>query len=127
MAHSPPTVRNTFYARLIRLISIYEDRKDDAVRFPRRLLAEMDNLWTFFAEEGVAPTNNQAEHMLRFAVLWRKRSYSTCSEKGDRWVERILSVRQACRIRSKKTFPVLVDAMDAYFKEQTPDLAWRNS
>ena len=126
MAHSPPTVGqwNTFYARLIRLISIYEDRKDDAGRFARRLLREMDNLWTFLAEEGVAPTNNHAERMLRFAVLWRKRSYGTRSEKGDRWVERILSVRQTCRIRSKKTFPVLVDAMNAYFKEQTPDLAW---
>ena len=41
-----------------------------------------------------------------------------------RWVERILSVRQTCRIRSKRTFPVLVDAMNAFFKEQTPDLAW---
>ncbi len=126
MAHSPPTVGqwNTFYARLIRLISIYEDRKDDAGRFARRLLREIESLWTFLAEEGVDPTNNHAERMLRFAVLWRKRSYGTRSEKGDRWVERILSVRQTCRIRSKKTFPVLVDAMNAYFKEQTPDLAW---
>lgn len=126
MAHSPPTVGewNMFYARLIRLISIYEDRKDDAGRFARRLLREIENLWTFLAEEGVEPTNNHAERMLRFAVLWRKRSYGTRSEKGNRWVERILSVRQTCRIRSKKTFPVLVDAMNAYFKEQTPDLAW---
>ena len=126
MAHSPPTVGewNMFYARLIRLISIYEDRKDDAGRFARRLLREMENLWTFLVEEGVSPTNNHAERMLRFAVIWRKRSYGTRSEKGDRWVERILSVKQTCRIRSKKTFPVLVDAMRAYFKEQTPDLAW---
>ena len=35
MAYSPPTLGqwNAFYARLIRLISIYEDRKDDAGRF----------------------------------------------------------------------------------------------
>jgi len=26
--------------------------------------------------------------MLRFAVLWRKRSLGTVSEKGDRWIER---------------------------------------
>jgi transposase len=84
----------------------------------------MDNLWPFLAEEGVAPTHNHAERMLGFAVLWRKRSYGTRSEKGNRWVERILSVRQTSRIRSKKTYPVLVDAVNAYFKEQTPDLAW---
>ena len=126
MAHSPPTSGqwNAFYARLIRLISIYEDRKDDAGRFARRLLREIESLWTFLVEEGVAPTNNHAERMLRFAVLWRKRSYGTRNEKGDRWVERILSLRQTCRLRSKTTYPVLVDAMRAYFKEQTPDLAW---
>jgi transposase len=126
MAHSPPTVGewNAFYARLIRLISIYEDRKDDAGRFARRLLREIESLWTFLVEEGVAPTNNHAERMLRFAVLWRKRSYGTRGEKGDRWVERILSLRQTCRLRSKKTYPVLVDALRTYFKEQSPDLAW---
>jgi transposase len=126
MAHSPPTTGqwNAFYARLIRLISTYEDRKDDAGRFARRLLREIESLWTFLVEEGVAPTNNHAERMLRFAVLWRKRSYGTRGEKGDRWVERILSLRQTCRLRSKRTYPVLVDALRAYFKEQPPDLAW---
>ncbi len=126
MAHSSPTSGqwNAFYARLIRLISTYEDRKDDAGRFARRILREIESLWTFLVEEGVAPTNNHAERMLRFAVLWRKRSYGTRSEKGDRWVERILSLRQTCRIRSKQTYPVLVDAMRAYFKEQAPNLAW---
>ena len=126
MAHSPPTQGqwNAFYARLIRLISIYEDRKDDAGRFVRRLHREIECLWTFLVEEGVAPTNNHAERMLRFAVLWRKRSYGTRSDKGNRWVERILSLRQTCRLRNKRTYPVLVDAMGAYFKEQSPDLAW---
>ena len=126
MANSPPTQGqwNAFYARLVRLISIYEDRQDDAGRFARRLLREIEHLWTFLVEEGVAPTNNHAERMLRFAVLWRKRSYGTRSEKGNRWVERILSLRQTCRLRNKKTYPVLVDAMRAYFKEQSPDLAW---
>jgi len=46
------------------------------------------------------------------------------SEKGDRWVERILTFRQTCRIRSKKDFLVLVDAVNVYFKKQTPVLAW---
>ena len=126
MAHSPPTQGqwNAFYARLIRLISIYEDRQDDAGTFVRRLLREIECLWTFLVEEGVAPTNNHAERMLRFAVLWRKRSYGTRGEKGNRWVERILSLRQTCRLRNKPTYPVLVDAMRAYFKEQSPDLAW---
>jgi transposase len=61
---------------------------------------------------------------LRFAVLWRKRSLGTKSDKGDRWVERILSLRQTCRVRGRQTFPVLVEAMTGYFKGQPPDIAW---
>jgi hypothetical protein len=40
MAHSLPTSGqwHAFYARLIRLISIYGDRKDDAGRFARGIL-----------------------------------------------------------------------------------------
>ncbi|VBB48492.1 conserved hypothetical protein [uncultured Desulfatiglans sp.] len=70
------------------------------------------------------PTNNHAERMLRFAVLWRKSSQGTSSEKGNRWVERILSLKQTCRLQKKTTFPVLVDALHAYFRGQEPDLAW---
>ncbi len=84
----------------------------------------MDSLFTFLVEEGVEPTNNRAERMIRFAVLWRKRSYGTKSDKGNRWVERILSLRQTCRLQGKSTFEVLVDAMTCYFKEQEPDLEW---
>ena len=62
--------------------------------------------------------------MIRFAVLWRKRSYGTKSYKGNRWVERILSLRQTCRLQGKSTFDVLVNAMECYFKDQEPDLEW---
>lgn len=64
---------NVFYARLVRLISTYEDSKDNAGRFSRRLLREIESLWTFLVEEGVPLTNNHSERMLRFAVLWRKK------------------------------------------------------
>lgn len=50
-------------------------------------------------EAGEEPTNNRAERALRFAVLWRKRSNGTQSEKGNRWVERLLSFRPTCRLR----------------------------
>ena len=74
--------------------------------------------------EGVEPTNNRAERALRHGVLWRKRSQGTQSDRGNRWVERILSLRQTCRLRGKPTYPVLVEATEAYFKSYSPDLAW---
>jgi len=67
---------------------------------------------------------DRLQRMIRFAVLWRKRSYGTKSDKGNRWVERILSLRQTCRLQGKSTFDVLVDAISCYFKEQEPDLEW---
>ncbi|MBU4448669.1 MAG: transposase, partial [Proteobacteria bacterium] len=100
------------------------DYEDDRGKFARRLLRELECMWVFLYEEGVTPTNNHAERVLRFAVLWRKRSLGTKSEKGDRWVERILSLRQTCRVRGRQTFPVLVSAMTCYFKGLQPDIAW---
>lgn len=72
----------------------------------------------------MAPTNNHAERMLRFAVLWRKRSLGTRSDRGERWAERILSLRQTCRLQGKRTYPVLVNAIESFFAGEHPDLAW---
>jgi transposase len=88
------------------------------------MVRELDAIWTFLEHEGVEPTNNRAERSLRFGVLWRKRSLGTQSEKGNRWVERILSVKETCRLRGKATFPVLVECMECYFESTSPDLSW---
>ena len=98
-----------FYTRLMLLLWFFEGAEDDAGRLAREVLREIDSLWVFLDEAGVEPTNNRAERALRFAVLWRKRSNGTQSEKGNRWVERLLSFRQTCRLRKQATFPLLVD------------------
>ena len=84
----------------------------------------MASLWVFLEVEGVEPTNNRAERALRYGVMWRKRSQGTQSDRGNRWVERILSLRQTCRLRGKATYPVLLEAVEAYFKGQPVDLTW---
>jgi transposase len=126
MAKDPPTQGewSSFYARLCRLIALYRDCDSDAGKFVRHIENEMDSLFTFLFEEGVDPTNNFAERMIRFAVLRRKRSQGTKSDKGNRWVERILSLRRTCRLQGKSTFEVLTDAVRSYFRQQTPDLDW---
>src|SRR5262249_10275329 len=55
IAHSPPTgwVLRSWYARLCKLIDQYHDRHDDAGKFSRPLLGEMDSLWVFLAQHGV--------------------------------------------------------------------------
>jgi transposase len=129
MAHSPPTGGEwrAWYARLCKWIDQYHDRADEAGRFARRLLREMDSLWVFLVQHGVEPTNNRAERALRCGVLWRKRSLGTASEKGNRWVERILSLRETCRLQAKPTNTVLAEAMTSFFHGQPPDLSWINA
>jgi hypothetical protein len=75
-------------------------------------------------EEGVEPTNNRAKRALRFAVLWRKIMQGTYNEKGDRWVERILSLRETCRLRGVPTFPIFVEAVTCSSNGQHPDVSW---
>jgi transposase len=126
MAKAPPTIGEwrAFFARFCHLIGLYRDSRSEAGTFVRRLEDEMESLFLFLTEEGVEPTNNFGERMIRFAVLWRKRSQGAKNDKGNRWVERILSLRQTCRLHAKSTFDVLVDAFTCFFKEQTPDLSW---
>ena len=126
MATAPPTGGEwrAWYARLCKLIEQYHDRRDDAGRLVRRLLREMNSLWVFLAHYGVEPTNNRAERALRFGVLWRKRSLGTASDKGNRWVERILSLKETCRLHARATYAVLVDAVSSFFSGQQPDLSW---
>ena len=63
----------------------------------RKLLKQESWLWTFVWVEGIEPTNNDAERVLRHAVLWRKSSGGTDSEAGSRFVERMLSVVATAR------------------------------
>jgi transposase len=126
MAKAPPTGGQwrAWYARLCALINQYHERSDDAGRFVRRLLRETDSLWVFLSHHGVEPTNNRSERALRCGVQWRKRSWGTASAKGNRWVERILSRKEPCRLRAVSTYKVLVDAVSHFFCGQQLDLAW---
>src|SRR5688572_2992510 len=126
MAKAPPSGGewNAWYARFCGLIGRYHERKDDAGCLARRLQREMALLWVFLCENGVEATNNRAERALRFGVLWRKRSSGTASVKGNRWVERILSLRQTCRQLGQSSFGVLVDALSSAFSGPQPDLSW---
>jgi transposase len=122
----PPTPLQwkTFYSHLLFTLSLWENDSNDAGKLARQIVREIESLWTFLEHEGVEPTNNRAERALRFGVLWRKRSLGTQSEKGNHWVERILSLKETCRLRSKSTFQVLAECIESYFSGSQPDLSW---
>jgi transposase len=85
-----------------------------AATFCANVLDLWPALWTFVLEEGVEPTNNHAERMLRRGVLWRKRSFGSHSEAGCRFVERILTVVQTLRLQKRSVLNYLHDAITAH-------------
>lgn len=89
-------------------------------KLARHLDSEVADLWVFLVEDGVEPTNNRAERALRFALLWRRMMQGSFNEKGDRWVERLLSLRETCRLRELPTYPVLVEAISCSFQNRNP-------
>jgi transposase len=75
------------------------------------LLAVEPALWTFLAKNGVEPTNNHIERMLRPGVLWRKNAFGCHSEAGCRFVERILTVVQTLRLQKRPVLEFLYQSV----------------
>jgi transposase len=81
--------------------------QDKTRRTCGNLLKHEVSLWTFVREEGVEPTNNNAERPLRRAVLWRRKSFGTQSESGSRFAERILTVMTSLRQQGRDVLEYL--------------------
>ena len=77
-------------------------------------------LWTFVDVQGIEPTNNTAERALRPAVIYRKLSFGTQSESGSRFIERMLTVSETCRLQKRSVYDYLTKAVTAHFSKQTP-------
>jgi transposase len=84
----------------------------------RELYSHRDWLWTFVEHQGVEPTNNTAERALRPAVIYRKLSFGTQSESGSRFIERMLTVSETCRLQKRSVFQWLCTAVEASLHQQ---------
>ena len=82
-------------------------------RFCTGLLEHQAALWTFTQLPGVPATNNASERALRHAVMWRKTSYGTQTDHGDRLVERLLTLRETCRLQGRRVHDYLTAAITA--------------
>ena len=91
-------------------------RGDDATvaTFCANVLELEPALWNYVKTEGVDPTNNFMERLVRRAVLWRKRSFGSQSEAGCRFVERMLTVVQTLRLQKRPVWDYLVRAIEAH-------------
>ena len=99
------------------LTALYDEgsRSRDGVlaRFCVRLGEAVERHWLFVLEEGVEPTNNQAERVQRRAVLWRRRSFGCHSAEGCRFVERLLTVVETLKLQKRNVLDYLEQAIAA--------------
>lgn len=87
-------------------------------KFCGALLKLEPAMWTFARVEGIEPTNNHAERMLRPAVCWRKTSLGSHSLGGCAFVERMLTVVQTLHLRGQSVMNYLTQAIQAWRRRQ---------
>ena len=84
----------------------------------KRILKFSGALWTFAHHRGVEPTNNAAERAIRPAVLWRKRSFGTHSERGSRFAERMLTTFMTLKQQQRPVVGYVMEACQAFLQNQ---------
>jgi transposase len=85
-----------------------------AATFCANLLVLYPAMWLFTKIDGVEPTNNHAERILRLGVLWRKNAFGCHSPAGCRFVERMLTVVQTLRLQKRPVLDYLYRAIVAH-------------
>jgi transposase len=104
--------------RLLYRAYLLGDEKMARISLP--LIKQLDALWSFLHHDGVEPTNNMAEQALRAAVIWRKISFGSKSERGLRIVERLLTVAETAKKQKRDLLDYLTQALTAYRTAQPP-------
>jgi transposase len=101
-----------------KLFALAEAHLDDTNRevrnLARALFLHSERLFTFLEHEGVEPTNNVAERILRTAVQWRKISFGNRSRNGEIATARLLTVAQTCKRQQHHVLGYLADAVHCH-------------
>jgi transposase len=123
--------RTEFRNIVATLRAVIEALLEEAARLPgkgvpgacRNILDHREALWTFVHQRGIEPTNNHAERELRGFVLWRKASFGSRSDRGDRFAANLKSVVHTCRKQGRPVLPYLTQAVHAALRgKPTPSL-----
>ncbi len=81
----------------------------------KHILKLKDALWTFVDCDGVDPTNNTAEQVIRTHVIWRKVSFGTQSASGTLYMERVLTAVGSCKLQGKNVLDFMTHAIKSHF------------
>jgi len=101
---------------LLKAGAVYQDCLSKTKATCMDFLNRFDTLWLFVYVDGVEPTNNLAERGLRHGVIWRKISYGSQSETGERFVERVMTVAMTLKLRAKNTFEYFTECFREFIR-----------
>lgn len=101
------------HARVVDL-SVGDWSNPHAARLAKRLYKYGEELLTFVEFEGVPSSNNRAEREVRPAVLMRKASYGSQSERGAATRGVLMSVCRTLKNRGLDPLQALLDALRTY-------------
>ena len=81
---------------------------ESAVRKAETVIKSEDMMWRFLYDPYNIPlTNNHAEQQIRHYVIYRKTSFFTQSDRGNRFLERLMSLFLTWRKRGQNPFSEL--------------------
>jgi len=95
-------------------------KRGEAQTLAQRIRQHADAYFLFLERVDVEPTNNVAERALRHGVTQRKLTQGTRGDTGQRWLERMLSVRATCQQQGRSFFGYLVEAITAHTHGRQP-------
>jgi transposase len=80
---------------------------EQARRVANNILKSFDMMWLFAENPEIEPTNNFAERQIKHHVKYRKNSFFTWSNRGERFIERTKSIFATARLQNLNPFPQL--------------------
>lgn len=77
---------------------------EQARRVASNILRSFDMMWLFVDDNEIELTNNFAERQIKHHVKYRKNSYFTWSNRGDRFIERTKSLFATAKLQNLNPF-----------------------
>lgn len=106
------TILNPIQARLKRACKLHRDHDTEKIRhLAREILNDWPAIVAFVTQDGLPPTNNEAERALRLAVIARRLSFGTRTEEGSAAYAAALSVVETCRRRRVDPWSYIADVL----------------
>lgn len=97
------------------LIQLAEHGDAKSAKLADTLLTDgtFENLWRFVYTDGIEPTNNRAERLIRHPVMLRKLSCGSRTERGETTTATLLSILATCQLHTRSFADYVAEALAA--------------